>query len=218
MVLSKKTAMDWPCGLYPGLAALSLAIVALLVACAPALAKNRLVGEDGKIHACYRVKGQPKGALRVVRGMRPHCRRGERQVAWTVAGAVGPTGSAGAQGADGPTGQTGTQVTVDAGLLEEVKLLSGRVEELESTLNGVTNSDLTGMLATLQGLTNEDLVAAVNALPVVEAVCEQSETLTEQVNLLQEVLSGLKLEGVLGGILKIPSLPEELETFSCPSL
>ena len=73
------------------------------------------------------------------------------------------------------------------------------------------------MMATLQGLTNEDLTDAVDSLPAIDSLCEQSEDLTEQVNLLQDAVGGLGLEGVLGGFLKIPELPNELEPFSCPT-
>lgn len=139
---------------------------------AAALGSSRLVGKDGKIHACYRVKGKPKGALRVVRGVRARCRRGERKVAWVVAGAIGQTGATGAPGSQGTSGEGSTQVTI-AGLTEEVELLSGRVKELESVLEGVSH---------------EDLARAIESLPVLESVCEQSEALTEQVNLLRGVI------------------------------
>lgn len=149
------------------------------------------VGRDGKIHACYRVKGKPRGALRVVRSSRARCLRGERKVAWVVAGAVGAAGlngNTGTQGEQGSTGQAGTQGAITSTLTEQVKSLSARIEGLEATLTGV---------------------------------CAQSEALTKQVNLVAEVVEGLGLNGVLktlGGLLEIPELPEPLdESFSCPS-
>ncbi len=149
------------------------------------------IGRDGKIHACYRVKGKPRGALRVVRSSRARCLRGERKVAWVAAGAVGTAGfngSTGAQGEQGSTGGAGTQGAAVSTLAEQVKSLSARIDGLESTLTGV---------------------------------CAQSEALTKQVNLVAEAVEGLGLNGVLktlGGLLEIPELPEPLdESFSCPS-
>lgn len=178
-----------------------------------------LVGHDGMIHACYRVKGKPKGSLRVVPNGRAHCRRGERKVAWTVAGAVGPSGVEGARGAQGGQGGSGQGAQGASGstLTEQVDSLTERVKSLEGTLAGVTNGDLTGMLATLKGLNNEGLTNAVNSLPAIESLCTQSSALTEQVNLLRNVVGGLGLEGVLGGLLKIPTLPNELKPFTCPT-
>ncbi|HEX5375889.1 MAG TPA: hypothetical protein VFW48_07000 [Solirubrobacterales bacterium] len=200
--------------------------------CESAAAKRHpLVGGDGKIHACYRVKGKPRGALRVVRSHKVRCRRGERKVAWAAAAV---SGASGAQGAQGGSGQTGTQVSADTSLLEQVGLLTSRVDKLEGTLGGISKSDLTGMMDTLdgvtnadlagaletvEGLTNEDLTDAVDSLPAIESLCEQSEDLTEQVNLLQDVVGGLGLSPGLDalGLLEIPTLPEPLEPFSCPA-
>ncbi len=66
------------------------------------------VGKDGKIHACYRVKGKPKGTLRVVPDQR--CKRGERKVVWSISGASGQAGANGQAGttADGQQGQSGS--------------------------------------------------------------------------------------------------------------
>lgn len=185
-----------------------LASSALLFAgfCEPASAKRHpLVGGDGKIHACYRVKGKPKGALRAVRSRKVRCRRGERKVAWAVATVAGPAGAGGAQGtagSEGTAGEAGTQSTLTTKLTEQVDSLSTRVDSLEATLAGVTNADL---------------LALVDSLPAIDSLCKQSEELTEQVNLLQDVVGGLGLEGVLGGLLKIPPLPTELEPFTCPA-
>ena len=87
------------------LAAIALALGFALIWTATATAKPP-VGKDGKIHACYRVKGKPKGALRVVKGPKARCRKGERKVAWVVAGAVGTAGAPGPQGAWGSSGST----------------------------------------------------------------------------------------------------------------
>jgi len=205
--------------------ALLVSAAMLLVGLGPDASARPLVGKDGKIHACYRVKGKPRGALRAMPGARSHCRRGERKVAWTVAGAVGATGSSGssgtqsAQGAQGSAGQAGSQGTVSSTLTEQIGSLSTRIANLEGTLAGIGHTDLTGMLDTLQGLDNEQLKDAVDVLPAVESLCAQSKQLAEQVNLLQGVVGGLGLEPALEtiGLLEIPPLPAELkpEDFGC---
>jgi hypothetical protein len=176
------------------------------------------VGKDGQIHACYRVKGKPKGALRVVVGSRVQCRRGERKVAWVVAATSSANGQQGVQGQQGASGASGSD---DAALKAQVGALSLRVEALEGVLQGITNGDLTGMLATLQGLTNQGLRDAVDSVPLVEALCEQTPALTEQINLLQNVVGGLGLAPALEliGLLEIPTLPTplDLNDFGCPT-
>jgi len=180
---------------------LSLIAALALLLFAPAASPHKIVGRDGKIHACYRVKGKPKGALRVVRSRKVRCRRGERKVAWAVAAVSGPAGAGGAQGGQGAEGSQG-DTALSAKLTEQINSLSTRIDGLESTLAGVTNADL---------------LAAIDSLPAIDSLCEQSEDLTEQVNLLGDAVGGLELEGVLGGLLKIPALPEPLEPFSCPA-
>jgi hypothetical protein len=61
------------------------------------------VGKDGKIHACYRVKGKPRGSLRVVPQSQKRCKRGERKVAWNASSMTG------VPGVDGTAGNTGGQ-------------------------------------------------------------------------------------------------------------
>ncbi len=204
------------------------------------------VGKDGKIHACYRVKGKPKGSLRVVPGNR--CKRGERKVVWSVAGSssqagangqAGTTGGAqqgqsGANGANGSNEATlkteiaGLELKVAGleGLLQgvgkgDLNGLLGRVNGLEGILDGVTNSDLTGMLDTLDGVTNTELLDTVASLPALDLVCEQNEKLAEQVNVLQGVIGGLGLAPALEiiGLLEIPTLPTSLNLnqFGCPA-
>jgi hypothetical protein len=203
-------------------ALVALASMALLLGGLGGLGGNAFarkpIGKDGKIHACYRVKGKPRGALRVVPGARARCRRGERKVAWTVAaaGAAGRSGTDGTGGAQGIGGQTGTSGTVSSTITEQVDSLSARVDDLEATLAGVSNADLTGVLKMLEGIDGEELTGMVESLPAVDSLCNQSEALTEQVNLLQEAIGGLELVGVIGGLLEIPPLPEDLEPFSCP--
>lgn len=195
------------------------------------------VGKDGKIHACYRVKGKPKGSLRIVPAKQKRCKRGERKVAWNassmtgvpgVNGTVGTTGSsqAGANGANGTDGST------EAGLKTQVASLNVKIDSLEKTLEGVTNGDLVGSLQTLEGLDNEDLLGAVDAVegltnddlteavqsaPLVGALCDQNEALTEQIDLIAGVVGGLGLSPALEalGLLEIPELPDPLGSFSC---
>lgn len=209
--------------------ALLLALTGLLFAGLVETAAARpLIGRDGQIHACYKVKGKPRGTLRVVPGARTHCRRGERKVAWTVAGAVGAAGGSGAagaqgtQGSQGGAGQGGTQGPVGSTLTERIGSLSSRVESLEATLLGISHADLTGVLGTVENLDNDELKEAVAALPSIESLCTQSKQLAEQVNLLQDVVGGLGLDSALEliGVLEIPELPDELEEdeFGCGAL
>lgn len=226
--------------------ALLVAAVIFLVAMVGTAGAAPPVGKDGKIHACYRVKGKPKGSLRVVPGNR--CKRGERKVVWSVAGSSGQTGAngqagttvSGQQGQGGSNGAAGsneaTLKTEIAGL--ELKIaglegllqgvgkgdlngLLGRVNGLEGILDGVTNSDLTGMLDTLDGVTNTELLDTVASLPALDLVCEQNEKLAEQVNLLRGVVGGLGLAPALEiiGLLEIPTLPTalDLNQFGCPA-
>jgi hypothetical protein len=112
---------------------LSLIAALALLLFAPAASPHKIVGRDGKIHACYRVKGKPRGVLRVVRSHKVRCRRGERKVAWAVAAVSGPAGADGAQGAGGFQGDTALATK----LTEQVNSLSTRIDGLESTLAGV---------------------------------------------------------------------------------
>jgi hypothetical protein len=186
----------------------SLATGALLLAClADTAAARGPMGRDGKIHACYRVKGKPKGALRVVRSARAHCRRGERKTSWSVAGSPG-TASQGAQGQAGASGSGGTD---EAALKAQIGALALRVEALEGILQGITNGDLTGMLATLNGVTNPELLNAIGSAALVEEVCAQTEELTGQSNALLGFIDTLDALNVL-------SLPGALPAFNvCPA-
>lgn len=110
------------------LGTLSLIAALALLVFAPAAPAHKLVGHDGMIHACYKVKGKPRGALRAVRG-RAKCHRGERKVAWPVRGS-GQTGATGAAG--GP----GSDASITA-LSERVDALTARVEKLEVIVGAV---------------------------------------------------------------------------------
>jgi hypothetical protein len=182
-----------------GLAA-SLAVAVLALGLARAAGAVPLVGKDGRIHACYRVKGKPKGMLRAVQGGKTRCRKGERKVSWVVAGVTGESGANGAPGAAGQPGGAGTDGTATATLESRIGQLTQRVEALESTLAGVSNAQLLGALAG------------------VKALCAQTSTLTGQVDALGSALGGVELGGVipLGLNLLVPSLPAALPGFACP--
>ncbi|HEX8753367.1 MAG TPA: hypothetical protein VF731_08120 [Solirubrobacterales bacterium] len=179
-----------------GLAAWLLAAVVAL-ALPQAAAAVPLVGKDGRIHACYRVKGKPKGMLRAVHGSKARCHKGERKVSWLVAGV---TGASGANGAPGAAGQPGGAGTDTATLETRIGALTQRVEALEKTLAGVSNAQLLGALAD------------------VKALCTQTSALTGQVDALGSALGGLELGGLIpvGLELLVPALPAALPAFACP--
>ncbi len=141
---------------------LSMALASTAVA-APA------IGKGGQISACYRVKGKVKGAMRVVPANKK-CRKGERKLAWSVAGpsgsgaATGPqgpqgqpgtAGGTGAKGDQGQTGTTGAPNTGEAALETKIVNLNLKIASLESILNGVTNTELTKTIAGLPLLETE---------------------------------------------------------------
>jgi hypothetical protein len=185
------------------------------------------IGKDGQIHACYRVKGKSKGSLRVVRSAKVRCRRGERKVAWNVAGSAGQTGANGQQGQSGANGSPGSEAALQA----KVASLSLKVESLEGVLHGVTNGELTGVLSTLNGITNSELTGAlsklsgvsgveltksVEALPAVESLCTQASQLTTGVNSLNTGIKGISVLGLGGLSLDTSGLPTLLGAYTCP--
>ncbi len=161
------------------------------------------VGKDGKIHACYRVKGKPKGAMRIVPASQKRCKRGERKVAWSatsMTGAPGVNGTAGTTGSSqaGSNGSNGADGSNEAVLKTQVASLNLKVDGLEKVLGDVTNGQLT---------------EAVDTLPLVEELCTQNEELANQIDLVAGVVEGLGLNqalDLLGGLLEIPELPEPL--------
>jgi hypothetical protein len=187
------------------------AVGAIVLLAAPAAAPAAKIGTDGTIHACYKAKGKPKGAVRVVRAGKPCKRkRGERPLSWSVA----PTG-----------GGTVSNDNVYAllGYIQqqqtEIVSLQTQLEAVEGVLDGVTNGELTGAISKLEGITGTELGDAVAAVPSVAALCTHVSTVTTQVDALRTVISGLGLNGVLtglGGVLNIPALPAALGAFSCP--
>lgn len=157
----------------------------------------QMVGSDGQVYACYKAKGKRKGSVRLV-SKNARCKRGERKTTWSATGPAGPQGqrgAAGSTGAAGGAGGSGAGGTV--GLESQVVDLTLKLEALEGILKGVTNAEL------------------LDSLTDVNALCTQATKLTTQVGALGTVIGGLGLEGVLGGLLKIPALPVALPAFDC---
>ncbi len=172
------------------------------------------VGKDGTIHACYRVKGKPKGAMRVV-PVKARCKRGERKVAWSSVGQGGQSGAAGQAGAagGGQQGQTGSDGSSpnEVALKTQISSLNVKVDDLEKILEGVTHGDLVGTLATLDGVTNPELLGAIGSVPLLEDVCGQTEELTGRSDAILGLLDTLDLANLL-------SIPSALPTFDvCPA-
>jgi hypothetical protein len=204
----------------------ALAVGAVLFACmgGAAAAKGPL-GKDGRIHACYRVKGKPKGSLRVVPA-RKRCRRGERKVAWSAAGRNGQAGTA---GGGGQAGANAAPSSNEVALKTQISSLELKVDRLEKALEGIL-PDLEGTLAALDGLdngslrgavdvanalTSEDPTEALNDLPVVKSLCTGTTAATQGVNDLRTGITGLTVLGLpglsLGGLGSLP----ETDPFSC---
>lgn len=167
-----------------------LAASLLLFAWAGEAAARPLVGKDGKIHACYKVKGKPRGALRVVKNRKARCRRGERKVAWTVVGATGQPGFPGAHGSQGSTGAS--LAAQSSTLSEQLGLLTARIDSLEAKLAAVETlctqvAGLAKQVNLLQGV-----IGGLGLEPALELI----------------------------GLLEIPTLPEalKLEEFGCAVL
>jgi hypothetical protein len=196
-------------------ALLAVAVVGAALATDAGAAK--LVGANGRVYACYKAKGKSKGAVRLV-AKKGRCKRGEQKISWNVTGPAGKTGQSGENGSSGETGSSGA--TGEAGLKtleQKVTQLTSKVTSLESVLSGITNSDLTGMLAKLQGISGAQLQEAVASVADVKALCSQASVLTDQANALGTALGGLELGGLIpvGLELLAPGVPAALEPFGC---
>lgn len=205
---------------HPALAVFLLALCAFVVLTSSPASAASLVGKDGKIHACYKVKGKAKGSLRVVRSAKAKCPKRWKKVSWYASGPAGPQGESGPNGANGETGTNGssglpgttaTGTVVVKGLEDKVAELLNKVTSLETILAGINNQQLKEAIAS---------IADVKALETtVGSLCSQSSTLTSQLNSVESALGGLSLNSVLttlGGVLNIPALPGPLSSFSCP--
>lgn len=193
---------------------MSLSILALLafLAFGSTASAAAPVAKDGKIHACYKVRGKGKGDLRLVGSGKARCPRQWKKVSWYAAGTpspgviappgpAGPKGDTGSQGERGIPGVEGNVVVKE--LEDKVTELLTKVESLEGILGGVTNSEL---------------LNAIGVVPVVGALCEQAEGLTDQTTALGTTLKSLNtlLDTLLLGFSPI-EVPAALPKFSCPN-
>jgi hypothetical protein len=180
------------------------------------------VAKDGKIYACYKVRGKPKGSMRMLLGTR-HCKRGERRVAWIAApsaGQPGPSSNPGAKGDRGARAEPGPEGDNDlAGLEASVGDLNVKIAALEGALSKISTGDLAGVLAKLEGISHTDLLGAIAAPAQLATVCGQVSGLVDQVNLLRNGLTGplQTLTGtLLGPIFGSVEVPAALQPFCCP--
>jgi hypothetical protein len=181
---------------------MSLALLALVGALVFSSSASAFpVAKDGKIYACYKAKGKGKGTLRMVRGAKVRCPKRWKKVSWyaagPVAGAPGAPGAAGPQGTGGQTGSVG-------------------VAELESKVTDLLTK-VTQLETLLAGITRQQLLDTVGALPVVDALCTQTEALTNQSNGLGTALGGVNTILDTLTVLALPAVPAALPSFSCPS-
>jgi hypothetical protein len=168
------------------------------------------IGHDGVVHACYVVKGKKKGTIRVVpRGVSCKRRQGQRAISWNMDGKTGNTGvtgeegtspdsgSDGVSGANGVPGAQGPAGQIEKSVLETIQAQTSVINELTKEVTNLETS-LLGVEGTLEG------------------ACTQLSSVTKQTGLVEGVVKGLSLTGVLGGLLNIPALPTPLGTFACP--
>lgn len=200
------------------LAVLTLAIFAAVALCAAAPAgAAKLVGKDGKVYACYKAKGKAKGAVRLV-PKKAKCKRGEKKISW---GSVGPAGTPGQSGENGSSGESGAAGETGAagvkGLEGKVQSLTNKVTALESILQGITNTDLLGVVSKLQGISPTQLQEAVAAVANVKALCTQDSVLTTRANELGGLFGGIELGGLVPSLLElvVPKAPAALQQFGC---
>lgn len=174
---------------------LFLALVAsLLLLSSGSASAASPVAKDGKIYACFKAKGKAKGDLRLLRGAKARCPRKWQKVAWQATSTPGPRGEAGAPGRPGSNGQAGA--------------------------SGLSGVDAGAAVVGLEAKVAQLLLKVESLEGVVEALCTQGGVLTNRLNVLEGVLGGLNLNGVLttlGGLLNIPALPGALPAFNCPT-
>lgn len=193
-------------------AALALGALLLVAFCGTATAAP--IGKDGVIHACYRVKGKPKGSVRVLVNAKAHCRRGERKVAWSAVptgangqsgqgGQSGQSGQGGAAGGHGDAGSAGAPGSKEAELEAKVASLSLQVDGLEGLLSGIGKGDLNGLVGKVDGLegllggvTDGDLSGVLGRVGGLEDVLQGIDP-----GDLTDVVSDVgNLEGLLDGV------------------
>jgi hypothetical protein len=199
----------------------SAPLMLLLALCAFALFTSTpasaagIVAKDGKIHACYKVKGKGKGTLRVVRSAKVKCPKRWKKVAWYASGPSGPQGAAGSPGGNGETGTNGgsglpgtTGTVTVKGLEDKVTELLTKVQSLETILKGIDNTQLKEAIAGIAK--TEALEAAVGSL------CTQASALTSKSGELGTALSGFGAILDALSALPLPGIPTALPPFSCP--
>jgi hypothetical protein len=197
------------------LALVSLVAVALWAAAPAGAAK--LVGKDGKVYACYKAKGKARGAVRLV-PKKGKCRRGERKISWGSVGPAGNPGQSGENGSGAENGSAGESGAAGIKALEsKVQGLTSKISTLEGILQGVTNTDLLGVVSKLQGISPTQLQEAVAAVANVKALCTQANVLTTRANELGSVFGGIKLGGLVPNLLElvVPKAPPALQQFGC---
>jgi hypothetical protein len=193
-----------------------VALLAALVAAAVLLLPSGSalagpVSKDGQVHACYKVKGKGKGAMRVARNAKGKCPKGWKKLAWSLAGQAGSPGANGESGAPGSNGAAGDNGANGAAasqksvteLEKQVTDLLGKLQSLETILSGVTNGQLK---------------EAIGAVPVVGQLCAQAKSLNEQTSSLGSAASGLNtVLAVALPLLNLPDIPVALPAFACPA-
>lgn len=195
---------------------LLLALCAFVLCTSSPASAASLVGKDGKIHACYRVKGKAKGTLRVVRSAKVKCPKRWKKVAWYVSGPAGPQGESGANGGSGETGTNGSSgLPGTPATATVVKQLEGKVTEL---LNKVTSLE-----TVLKGIDNQQLKEAISGIAKTEALesavgslCTQASALTKKSGELGTALGGLSAVLDPLTLMVLPKIPAALDPFSCP--
>ena len=186
----------------------SLAVALILAGVAGSASAAPLVAKDGRIHACYKVKGKAKGTLRVVRSARVRCPRGWKKTAWNASGAPGAGGENGGNGVGEPGSAGGNGAAGTAGTNAKVSSLESKVTELLTKLRSLES--------VLAGVTNAQLKEAIGNVPVVATLCIEAKKLNEQSNGLGTALS--QLSTVVGTlpVLGLPTIPAALPAFGCP--
>lgn len=187
------------------------AVLALAWAGSPASAAS-IVAKDGKIHACYKVKGKARGTLRVVRGAKVRCPRGWKKTAWNAAGVAGGNGGNGENGSGGGAGEPGSPGSAGGtGTTAEKASISSLEKQVTDLLAKVKS--LEGILS---GISNAQLKDAIGAVPVVQMLCAQTKSLNEQSAKLGEATQALN--AVLAPLLIafVPvGVPTALPAFAC---
>jgi len=189
-----------------------VALTALLFTTAGAAQAKPLVVKNGRIHACYKVKGKAKGTVRLVASAKVRCPRGWKKAAWNTSGAPGAAGEPGSTGENGSGGEGGQA----GGKGEAGALTTGtKVASLETKVTELL-SQVKSLEAILSGITNAGLKEAIGKVPAVAALCGQTKALNEQTTALGTTLGGLSAIIDTLTVLGLPAVPTALPAFSCP--